>query len=796
MADVPCPRFGEASDCRMLGAVSNRAAHGVLPRIAGRRLLLVLWFCGAIGAMLSCAADTGPTAIPNTPAGRVFRAWLDAYNAADSARLEAYARRFEPAMSVHSQLVFREQTGRWDIVSVERSDLTHLEVMLRTGEDPLRKYSNSITMYGFVDLSDTATSRAQTTFTLIGTGVASRVNQISRAQRALAIDSVVAKLVGNYVFPEVAERVADSLRARRARGVYDDYTNEISFAHRLNGDLLELGRDRQIAVEYAWRVPLPPPVPTPPAMLHCGLEPARVLKDSVGYVKFYGFREPERDCGHEVSQVMNSVAGTRALIIDLRENGGGSSSMMAYLAAYLVSGCTHLEDVWDRRTGRANQIWTTDGLPGPAFGGRKPLYILTSLRTFSAAEGLAYALKTLRRATIVGETTGGGAHITALGQIGEHLLVRVPVARAVNPITGTNWQAVGVKPDVSVRASEALAVTQRLIRQGHVVPKLTATSELSNSFRAAQQTLAPIDRAPLARGGALTIKPPQLRRGIRFVVDTFEASGSRRGPLTRVAGVVEFADGRGRFDVTAVRPAPAVSLNGITIEAPLAKPGDYYLFDNMGFILVRPATRTFSSFVFTRAEFNHTGDLLPGAFMFKPKPVHTDTLLADAVGRRKQHAPVSIHWHMQHRNSGELYARGWLEVKDAPPVEAGVARWFEVAAALGTRPDGVRGIPPDSLEVTSVALLRQPDVHTSYMVYLEMLAPLGVKAVDVDPARFALPLGYEETTWPGFVHEPRLSASLQTRGARWQRLEQVSAQRSRATCRAPWLPALQVETQR
>jgi hypothetical protein len=258
---------------------------------------------------------------------------------------------------------------------------------------------------------------------------------------------------------------------------------------------------------------------------------------------------------------------------------------------------------------------------------------------------------------------------------------------------------------------------------------------------------------------------------------------------------VEFANGRGRLDVTAVRQLPPVALNGVTVAAPLAKPGDYYLFDNTGFILVRPATRTFSSFVFTRAELNHTGALLPGAFMFYPTGIDSDTLLASDSKRLKQHVPVSIHWHMQRPNSRELYARGWLELPDVPAIEAGAARWFEVAAALATRPGGVSTLAPGGLEVTSVVLLHRRDVHTSEVVYLEMLTPLDVTAVGVDPVRLVLPTGYEETPWPRFVQAPGLRAPLSKAGVKWQTLDDSSAQRRHATCRAPWLSELRSGTQ-
>ena len=265
-----------------------------------------------------------------------------------------------------------------------------------------------------------------------------------------------------------------------------------------------------------------------------------------------------------------------------------------------------------------------------------------------------------------------------------------------------------------------------------------------------------------------------------------------RGLLSRVAGVVEFADGRGRLDVTAVRRLPAVSLSGVTVGEPLARPGDYYLFDNTGAVLVRPATRTFSRLVFTRTDYNHTGALLPGAFLMWDTPVPAETLAAGDAAPRRQHAPVTIHWHMQppdFERTGALYARGWLEIEDAPAVEAGVARWFEVAAALATRPGGVRALEPaGALEITSVALLRRPGARRPSITYRELLAPSGLAAVDVDPVRLVLPAGYRETPWPGFERMPGLRTAAPTAAAHWRTLDSVERQRVRAACRQAWVP--------
>jgi C-terminal processing protease CtpA/Prc len=188
------------------------------------------------------------------------------------------------------------------------------------------------------------------------------------------------------------------------------------------------------------------------------------LDGNVGYVKFNGFFDVEF-CGPTASAAMNFVAGSRALIVDLRDNGGGSPAMVAYVSSYLFSTRTHLNDLWTRRTGATEEFWTRD-VPGRRFGGEKPVYVLTSARTFSGAEEFTYNLKSLKRATIVGETTGGGAHPVSAHPIDEHFVIGVPFARAVNPITHTNWEGVGVAPDVKVLAADALATALKLARDG------------------------------------------------------------------------------------------------------------------------------------------------------------------------------------------------------------------------------------------------------------------------------------------------------------------------------------------
>ena len=158
---------------------------------------------------------------------------------------------------------------------------------------------------------------------------------------------------------------------------------------------------------------------------------------------------------------MNFLGNTDAIIFDLRDNGGGVSRMVALISTYLFSEPTHLNDVYNPREDSTTQYWTLPYVPGKRLVG-KPVFVLTSKRTFSGAEEFAYNLKNLKRATIVGETTGGGAHLVSGHRLDDHFMIGVPVAKAVNPISKTNWEGSGVEPDVKVPAEKALDVAEKM----------------------------------------------------------------------------------------------------------------------------------------------------------------------------------------------------------------------------------------------------------------------------------------------------------------------------------------------
>jgi hypothetical protein len=432
----------------------------------------------ACAMALSAAALTAqrptPPAIPNTPAGFVLRAWLDAFNGGDSARIDAWDRRYQPDRRVTDELRFREQTGGFDLVAILRSELRELAFLVQERKSPM-------VGFGAITVADTQPPRvSEFVLRAAGPNLMADSLQIDAAERARVIAGAAAQLDSFYVFPEVAARIGDTLRERLARGEYDRYDNGFTFAMRLNGDVRALSHDKHMRVDYsAQHAPVTPPdaQPTPDDVArenrrleeaNCGFDKAEVLPGSVGYLKF-DFFAPVELCGATASAAMNFLASTRALIIDLRENGGGQPEMVAWVASYLFDARTHLNDLWTRSTDSTVEYWTTDSVPGRKFGGTKPVYVLTSSRTFSGAEEFTYDLQTQRRATVVGETTGGGAHPVQGRRIDEHFVIGVPFARAINPITHSNWEGKGVEPDVKVPADKALAKAEEMIKQAERV---------------------------------------------------------------------------------------------------------------------------------------------------------------------------------------------------------------------------------------------------------------------------------------------------------------------------------------
>jgi len=158
---------------------------------------------------------------------------------------------------------------------------------------------------------------------------------------------------------------------------------------------------------------------------------------------------------------MAKLNNTDAIIFDLRDNPGGYANMVALLATYLFDRPTHLNDFYNRGENTTEQSWTLDPVPGNKLAD-KPAFVLTSHKTFSAAEGFSYDLKMLNRATLVGETTSGRGHMEIPHRIDAHFTIQVPGIKVINPISHTNWEGTGVEPDVKLNTADALAAAVKL----------------------------------------------------------------------------------------------------------------------------------------------------------------------------------------------------------------------------------------------------------------------------------------------------------------------------------------------
>jgi C-terminal processing protease CtpA/Prc len=273
-----------------------------------------------------------------------------------------------------------------------------------------------------------------------------------------------------YVFPDVAKQMEAALRTHQQQGDYDSVADGDAFAGKLTDDLQAVSHDKHLRVSFSpAKMPEGPPGPNPNAAaenrkqlerVNCGFEKVEILPGNIGYIKFNMFADTEI-CGPTATAAMNFLGNVDAIIYDLRDNGGGQPDMIALLSTYLFAEPTHLNDLWERKGDKTRQFWTLPFVPGKRLDG-KPVYILTSSRTFSGAEEFTYNLKNLKRATVVGQTTGGGAHPVSGHRIDDHFMIGVPFARAINPISKTNWEGTGVEPDVKVAANEALATAQKL----------------------------------------------------------------------------------------------------------------------------------------------------------------------------------------------------------------------------------------------------------------------------------------------------------------------------------------------
>ncbi len=322
--------------------------------------------------------------------------------------------------------------------------------------------------------------------------------------RAAVVDSLASQVERIYIFADKGAELARHLRKRAAQKAFDRITSTSEFADSLTATMQAITHDLHMRVHY--RLDPYPAVELEQSpeearrtaeferVRNFGFEQVRRLPGNVGYLDLRQFSgSPE---AHDVAvTAMNFLGRCDALIFDLRRNGGGDPGMIQTLLSYLVEPGVelHFNDFERRNGGPLRQWHTSTYVPGARFAG-KPVFVLTSPFTGSAAEEFAYDVQTHRLGQCVGGVTVGAANPGGLHRLSEHLAAFIADGRAVNPITKTNWEGVGVQPEIAVPPAEALREAHvRAVKALQEHPRDEAhRAFLDRALAAAQQT--PVDK--------------------------------------------------------------------------------------------------------------------------------------------------------------------------------------------------------------------------------------------------------------------------------------------------------------
>jgi Peptidase family S41/N-terminal domain of Peptidase_S41 in eukaryotic IRBP len=420
-------------------------------------------FLGALLSLLPALAlaDGSAPPIPDSPAGHALSSWLNAFNSGDRSGIESFTRSQASWITVDSLMNWRADVGGYDLLAIYSSERNDIVVRLKARASATEEIGRVVvTATNAALVTELGTYPIPPGATFIGF-------KVDDATRNTVINTSVARLADRYVFPDAGRAMALAIANRAKQGAYSKTDGE-SLAKLLTADMREVSHDKHLQVTFRpYRLPAVAPGPgsgnPQTEAKNCAFDKVERLPNNVGYIKFDGFVASDA-CGDVRAAAMAFLAGVDALIFDLRANrggGGGGDDKGPDLMSYLFEQPTHIDDFFDRTTGQTTPTWIQPSVPEKRLG-NIPVYILTSRMTFSAAEYFTYSLQALKRATVIGEVTGGGAHQTSTERIDDRFSIHVPFGRSINPITKTDWEGVGVIPDVKVPAPEALATAEKL----------------------------------------------------------------------------------------------------------------------------------------------------------------------------------------------------------------------------------------------------------------------------------------------------------------------------------------------
>ena len=182
-----------------------------------------------------------------------------------------------------------------------------------------------------------------------------------------------------------------------------------------------------------------------------GVQRVEVMEGNIGYLRLTGFHHTDI-AGETYQSAFQFLSHSSALIIDVRGNPGGEGASVDAVRRYVLGRDDYprLQFV-DRHGVDHSEEWFGEFEPlhlPVRYGADKPVYILVDGDSFSAAEALSYGLQTDGRAVIVGAPTGGGANPPETFDLVCQVRAWLPTKQPIDPRTGTNWEGVGVQPDI------------------------------------------------------------------------------------------------------------------------------------------------------------------------------------------------------------------------------------------------------------------------------------------------------------------------------------------------------------
>jgi len=316
----------------------------------------------------------------------------------------------------------------------------------------------------FFHLSTTVLTNAQSNVTFPLT---------SKATKCL-VDSLSNQITKFYVHKDAAIKISAYLKQRVKDGSYAKINDPHLLAGMLTSDVLSVYKDEHFHVEFNPELAneVSGNVEDVPKMvakklqhdreMNFGFKRAEVLNGNIGYLEISAFSRLNRYSKATADAALQMLSNSKALIIDLRYGVGGSPEMLTHILSHFFKERTHVSNIFIRSENLTLPYYTSPDSSYEALF-TIPVYVLTSYKTFSAAEGLAYTLQSFKRATIIGEKTRGGAHTVTYRPLSCGFVADIPFGESQHPLTKKSWEGIGITPDIITLADEALEVAERKI---------------------------------------------------------------------------------------------------------------------------------------------------------------------------------------------------------------------------------------------------------------------------------------------------------------------------------------------